>query len=71
MAINQSDTSAAPPGKQRLPDIKWGSDNGKLTWQLIKQIENKENHHVFLGKAEKTDVRRLSTCFLFLHMCLA
>ena len=48
---------ASETTSKKIPDIKWNSDGGALTWKLIAQLDKGENRHIFFGKAEKTDVR--------------
>ncbi|KAJ7362685.1 hypothetical protein DFH08DRAFT_799707 [Mycena albidolilacea] len=46
---------AAKQTEPALPTIKWGADDGALTWALIAQLEVKENRLVFFGKDRKDE----------------
>jgi hypothetical protein len=48
---------AAKQTEPALPMIKWGADDGALTWALIAQLEVKENCLVLFGKDRKDEVR--------------
>ncbi|KAJ7577898.1 hypothetical protein C8J56DRAFT_737782, partial [Mycena floridula] len=48
-----------------LPDLDWSEDDGKLTWNLITQIEKPENFKVLFGT--KAGEAIIST-FLWLQM---
>ena len=48
---------------KKIPNIRWNNDGGALTWKLIAQLDKDENRHIFLGKAEKTDVRDFCLCY--------
>ncbi|KAF8132663.1 hypothetical protein K438DRAFT_1642241 [Mycena galopus ATCC 62051] len=51
---------AAKQAEPALPTIKWGADNGALTWALIAQLGVKENHLVLFGKDSKDELRNTS-----------
>ena len=48
--------SQATTAPNRLPDIPWTEDNGRLIWSLLTEMEKPENFKVLLGKKDKKEV---------------
>jgi hypothetical protein len=46
----------APGPAVALPPCDWRGDSNKLTWELITQMEKKDNRQVFWGKESKEEV---------------
>ena len=48
--------STASQGSQRLPEIPWAQNDGRLVWSLISEMERPENFKVLLGKKDNKEV---------------
>jgi hypothetical protein len=46
----------AVAASNRLPDIPWTEDSGRLIWSLLTEMEKPENFKVLLGKKDKKEV---------------
>jgi hypothetical protein len=58
--------SHAPGGSQKLPDIPWTENEGRLIWSLITEMEKPENFKVLLGKKDKKEVCLLKSIPVFI-----